>query len=135
MRRLFTLQLLQQFVGEGEGGSGTLGGGDVAVDGHQVGGVGGTLQQLFEARVARRPTTVEHSQLGEHHGRRGTDGSHQLAGFVLGGDSLTDALVFIEVAGAGHTTGQQQQVGIAEAAVGKHGVGNNLHAVCRFHHL
>ena len=47
-------QLGQQFIGEGEGGGGTLTCSDIAVDGDEVGGIGSLclFQCLLEAWIA-----------------------------------------------------------------------------------
>ena len=97
----------KQPVGEGEGGSRTLTGGDSAVDGDEVGGIGGFRQCLLKTGIAGGALAVENAQRGQYDSGRGADGSNLLAGSELIDDSLADVLVFKQVRGSGHATWQE----------------------------
>ena len=128
-------QLTEQLVGVGEGGGGTLAGGDVAVDGDEVGGVlgTGTLQGLLEARLAGGTAALEQSQGSQHDGWCRTDGGHLLASGHLIADGLAHALVVVQVGGAGHSSGQHDEVGIRRVNLLKLQVGLDVHPVGRLY--
>ena len=126
-------QLAQQLVGVGEGGGRTLGSGDVAIDGDEVGGIGGSLKSLFETRIARGALALKESERSQNHGGGSADGAHLAAGGHLVADGLADTDVGIEVGSAGHAAGQHQQVGIREVALVELQVGLDGDAVGRLH--
>ena len=90
-------ELCQQLIGKGEGGGGSLAGGHLSVDSHQVARIGSSLQCVLEAGIAGGPLPLEYAEGVQHHSGSGTDGGNLPAGLSLGHERLTHALVGIEV--------------------------------------
>ena len=124
-------ELSEQFVGVWESCSRTLTSGDIAINGNEIACISGAclFQCLLEAWITGGFLAIEYTELSQNYCWSGTDGSHLLACCELVHDHLANTLMLEEIAGARHTTGQHDQIGISVVALLKLDISLDVYTV------